>query len=207
VVLAAHYRVRDFSSWWASLAEVAPENLIAARYLVVYRGLEDPNQVFVTVGVDDDRPVSQLLTSPDVLRWFDLGGVADLPPIFAGHVVEKLNLLDSPADFHGSSPVIVAGIVRMSDFDRYWELIRSAPRRLRKVGVTRYWAYRALDDPDEVMFLEEVETEDQALRWTRHRDAASAWFSQAGIGEYPPLFIGRIVQTIELPRRPVTAAE
>jgi hypothetical protein len=199
LVLASDYQVKGFAEWWAAVADVRPLARFSAHHLVVYRGIEDEDRVFVTVGIRDRRPLERLFTSPDVLAWFDQTGVEDIPPIFVGEVVEKLELQASPGEFHGTTPVIVAGIVRIPHFDKFWGKVHSEVERLRASGVTRYWAYRALDDPQEVMFLQEVTTEKQARRWIRHRDAAAEWMSQAGVSLYPAPFIGRLVETIEVP--------
>ena len=66
-------------------------------------------------------------------------------------------------------------------------------------GVRRFWIYRALDDAAEVMILQEIATERQAEQWIRHPDAAAGFMAEAGVGAYPPLFVGRLVQAIEVP--------
>jgi len=65
--------------------------------------------------------------------------------------------------------------------------------------VRRFWIYRALDDQAEVMILLQIATERQAEQWIRHPDAAAAFMAEAGAGAYPPLFVGRLVQAIEVP--------
>jgi hypothetical protein len=48
------------------------------------------------------------------------------------------------------------------------------------------------------MILLQIATERQAEHWIRHPDAAAAFMSEAGAGAYPPLFVGRLVQAIEI---------
>jgi hypothetical protein len=200
LVLATDYRVADFDHWWSAIAhDLSPLARLSAHHLVVYRSIEDANRVFVTIGVRDRRPLEALLRSPEILTWFSDSGVEDVPPVFAGEVVEKLELHQSAEEFVGSTPVIVAGIVPMSDFDRFWAQVHADIDRIRDSGVLRYWTYRALDDPNEVMILQEVASERQAGRWLRHPEAAADWMSSAGVGVYPPLFVGRLVQSIEVP--------
>ena len=77
--------------------------------------------------------------------------------------------------------------------------VHGADTRLAASGVRRFWIYRALDDQAEVMILQEMATERQAEQWIRHPDAAAAFMAEAGVGAYPPLFVGRLVDAIEVP--------
>jgi hypothetical protein len=200
LVLASDYRVADFDHWWSAIAHnLSSLARLSAHHLVVYRSIEDANRIFVTIGVRDRGPLAALLSSPDVLTWFDDSGVEDLPPVFAGEIVQKLDFHDSAEEFPGASPVIVAGIVRIPDFERFWQRVQADLDRIRDSGVLRYWTYRAFDDPNEVMILQEVASEREASRWLRHPEAAAEWMSSAGVGVYPPLFIGRLVQSIGVP--------
>src|SRR6266481_2057280 len=90
LVLAADYRVPDFDHWWAALAAGLPG--LGAHHVVVYRSLEDTSRVFVTIGFRERPPVDALLRSPLMFSWFDSAGVDELPPMFAGEVVEKFDL-------------------------------------------------------------------------------------------------------------------
>ena len=49
------------------------------------------------------------------------------------------------------------------------------------------------------MILQEVATEQQAEQWVHHPDDAAAFMAETGAGAYPPLFVGRLVQAIEVP--------
>ena len=93
LVLAADYRVPDFDHWWAALAGDLPRLPgLGAHHVVVYRSLQDASRVFVTIGVREREPVDALLRSPVMFSWFDSAGVDEIPPMFAGEVVEKLDL-------------------------------------------------------------------------------------------------------------------
>ena len=83
--------------------------------------------------------------------------------------------------------------------DRLRASVHAAVARLAASGVQRFWIYRALDDQAEVMILLQIATERQAEQWIRHPDAAAAFMAEAGAGAYPPLFVGRLVQAIEVP--------
>jgi hypothetical protein len=207
LVLAADYRVPDFDHWWAAIAgNLARLPGLGVHIVVVYRSLQDASRVFVTIGVRERGPVDALLRSPVMFSWFDSAGVDEIPPMFVGQVVEKLNLdpdtLEArPAATGTGSPatVIVGAIAPVGQLDRLRASIHAAVPRLAASGVRRFWIYRALDDQAEVMVLQEIATERQAEQWIHHPDAAASFMAEAGVGAYPPLFVGRLVQTIKLP--------
>ena len=207
LVLAADYRVPDFDHWWAAIAgDLARLPGLGARIVVVYRSLQDASRVFVTIGVRERGPVDALLRSPAMFSWFDSAGVDEIPPVFVGQVVEKLNLDTGTLEAHPAvtetgSPaaVIVGAIAPAGQLDRLRASIHAAVPRLAASGVRRFWIYRALDDQAEVMVLQEIATERQAEQWVHHPDAAASFMAEAGVGAYPPLFVGRLVKTIKLP--------
>jgi hypothetical protein len=221
LVLAADYRVPDFDHWWATLTGDLPRlPSLGAHHIVVYRSLEDASRIFVTIGVRERSPaaaggkvspaaaggkvgmVDALLRSPVMFSWFDSAGVEEIPPMFAGEVVEKLELAEQAAPPAATGAVIVAAIApvgRLQGVDRLRASVHAAVARLAASGVRRFWIYRALDDQAEVMILQEFATERQAEQWIRHPDAAAAFMAEAGAGAYPPLFVGRLVQAIEVP--------
>jgi hypothetical protein len=191
LVLAADYRVPDFDHWWATIAgDLARLPDLGVHIVVVYRSLQDANRVFVTIGVRERGPVDALLRSPVMFSWFDSAGVDEIPPMFVGQIVEKLNL---------DPDTLEARVGRLDRLDRLRASIHAAVPRLAASGVRRFWIYRALDDQAEVMVLQEIATERQAEQWIRHPDAAASFMAEAGVGAYPPLFVGRLVQTIKLP--------
>ena len=205
LVLAADYRVPDFDHWWARLTGDLPRlPSLGAHHIVVYRSLDDASRVFVTIGVRERGPVDALLRSPVMFSWFDSAGVEEIPPMFAGEVVEKLELAGDAAAPAVPGAVIVAAIApvgRLEGFeglDRLRASVHAAVARLAASGVRRFWIYRALDDQAEVMILLQIATERQAEQWIRHPDAAAAFMAEAGAGAYPPLFVGRLVQAIEI---------
>ena len=203
LVLAADYRVPDFDHWWATLTGELPRlPSLGAHHIVVYRSLQDASRIFVTIGVRERGPVDALLRSPVMFSWFDSAGVEEIPPMFAGEVVEKLELAGEGAAPAVPGAVIVAAIApvgRLEGLDQLRASVHAAVERLATSGVRRFWIYRALDDQAEVMILLQMATERQAEQWIRHPDAAAAFMAEAGAGAYPPLFVGRLVQAIEVP--------
>ena len=200
LVLAADYRVPDFDHWWARLTGDLPRlPSLGAHHIVVYRSLDDANHVFVTIGVRERGPSPALAL---MLSWFDSAGVEEIPPLFAGEVVEKLDLDPETGEPGGVVVAAIAPVARLEGaegFDRLRASVHAAAARLAASGVRRFWIYRALDDQAEVMILQEIATERQAEQWIRHPDAAAGFMAAAGVGAYPPLFVGRLVQAIEVP--------
>ncbi|MGV0801361.1 fatty-acid--CoA ligase, partial [Mycolicibacterium elephantis] len=65
-------------------------------------------------------------------------------------------------------------------------------------GIRRTLVYRAFDTPREVLFLHQLATARNALQWVAHSDIASKWLASAGVGAYPPVFVGRFVHAMRL---------
>src|SRR5690242_14959760 len=160
LVLAADYRVPDFDRWWAMLSGDLPRLPgLGAHHIVVYRSLEDSSRVFVTIGFRERPTVDALLRSPVMFSWFDSAGVEEIPPMFAGQVVEKLDLAPEcpptgPAVPAGS--VIVAAIAPGGQPARLRDSVHAAASRIAASGVRRFWIYQALDDQAEVMILLQI---------------------------------------------------
>jgi heme-degrading monooxygenase HmoA len=209
LVLAADYRVPDFDHWWAGLTrDLRRLPGLGAHHIVVYRSIEDASRVFVTIGFRDRRPVDAVLRSPVMFSWFDAAGVEEFPPMFVGEVVEKLDLGapgGSAGQDSGTGPaaaagtVMVAAIAPVGQLEEMRDRVHAAADRIAASGVRRFWIYRAVDDQAEVMILLQIATEQQAEEWIRHPDASAAFMSEAGEGAYPPLFVGHLVQAIEVP--------
>jgi hypothetical protein len=217
LVLAADYRVPDFDRWWNRLRGDLPRLPgLGAHHVVVYRAIRDPNHVFVTIGVREREPVDALLRSPLLFAWFDSAGVTEIPPLFAGQIVEKIDLPAAPPPAVPPAPVsgaptpvsdragvVVASIVSVGEIDQLRASVHHAVARITASGVRRFWIYRALDDGAEVMILQELATERQADQWIRHPDASARFMAEAGVGAHPPNFVGRLVETLEVPAAPL----
>ena len=81
----------------------------------------------------------------------------------------------------------------MSAVDSVPELkheIRSALPRFEAAGIRETRLFQAFDDSHEVMILQELDDEDRARHWIEHPDAAAPWIGGAGVGAYPPVFVG-----------------
>lgn len=198
LVLASDYRVDDVERTW-SLLEQRRSLLasIGAHHVVVYASIWEPGRVLVTIGLRNRQSVAEVLRSPAVFEWFDIAGVTDIPPVFAGEVLEKIDVSDS-GDDNPLPGVIVAAIAPVDDVSALVANVRSGVQRFRQAGVRKVWFYQAFDDGREVMILSEVDDEDKARRWVDHPDAAAEWMSRAGFGAYPSLFVGRLAHVMSI---------
>ncbi len=196
LILAADYRVDDVERMWSSIkSRQSHLGEIAAHHVVVYKSIWEPGRVLVTIGVRHPNSVREVLRSPAIFELFDVSGVDDIPAIFAGEVVEKIDLYEpSPDDVVAG--VIVGVVTPVEDVPMLMEKVHGAADRFKQAGVRKTWVYRAFDDGHEVMILQEIDDEANARRWIDHPDAAAEWMSVGGhhdLGAYPTLFVGKFV--------------
>lgn len=189
LILASDYRVPDPDRVWPLLQRRRSElAAIGAHHVLVYVSTVDRGRVLVTMGIRNPEPVVDLLRSRVFFDWFDAVGVTDIPGVFAGEMVEKL---EPAASVQAAPPgIVIAAITSVHDVTALVERVRNATDRLGAAGVRKIWFYRAFDDPREVLILQELDSEHNARRWVEHPDDVAEWMVGAGVGPYPPLFVG-----------------
>jgi hypothetical protein len=120
----------------------------------------------------------------------------NLPAVFAGELIERFDFVENPA---AAPPgIVVAGIMVVDDAAAFRVHVRETRDLFLEAGIRRVRIFEAFDDPHEVMFLHELSDEESAGRWLRRPDVADEWFSDAGVGAYPPLFIGRFAHMMRI---------
>jgi hypothetical protein len=136
------------------------------------------------------------LRSQAFFEWFDAVGVEDLPAVFAGELIERFDFVDVST----SAPpgIVVVGIMVVDDVAAFRAHVRETRDLFLNDGIRRVRIFEAFDDPHEVMFLHELSDPESAERWLRRPDIAAEWFSDAGVGAYPPLFIGRLERMMRI---------
>ncbi|MCT7661919.1 fatty-acid--CoA ligase [Mycobacterium deserti] len=197
-ILACDYRVDDVERMWAWLRKHR-ESLaaIGAHHVVLYTSIWEPHRVLVTIGIRQAKSVREVLRSPALFEWFDISGADDIPPIFGGEVVEKVDLYPpSPAEHVGR--VVVGVMSSVKDVSALMVKVHDGLDRFKRGGVRKIWVYRALDDGQEVMILQEIEDEAAARQWIDHPDTAAEWMSNAGLGPYPTQFVGRFAHLMSV---------
>jgi hypothetical protein len=197
LVLTTNYRVPDPSRVWP-LLQRRRDGLAAlgAHHVLVSDSTTDPERVLVTIVLHTREPVAELLRSQTFFEWFDAVGVEDLPAVFAGELIERLDFVDVSV----SAPpgIVVVGIMVVDDAAAFRVHVRETRELFLKAGIRRVRIFEAFDDPHEVMFLHELSDAESAERWLRRPDVAAEWFSDAGVGAYPPLFIGRLARMMRI---------
>jgi hypothetical protein len=198
LILACDFRVDDVERMWNWLKRHR-DNLasIGAHHVVLYTSIWDPGRVLVTIGIRHARSIRDVIRSPAVFEWFDIAGLDDIPPIFGGQVIEKIDLGAPSSEEHVGR--IVVGV--MSSVDNVAELmvkVHDGLDRFERGGVRKIWVYGALDDGQEVMILQEIDNEISARQWIDHPDAAAEWMGNAGLGAYPAHFVGRFAHLMSI---------
>jgi hypothetical protein len=197
LVLASDYRVPDVSKVKPALERWRP-NLasIGAHHLVMYTSNSDVGRVLVTIGIDQRQSLRELLRSRVIFEWFDDAGLEDIPAIFAGEIVEKIDITDQ-APVGPVAPTIVAAMSSVDDVQSILAEIHDGRDRLSRAGIRKLWVYQAFDNPSELMLMHEFDDEDRAKRWIEH-PALIDRMSRAGSGAYPPPFVGSLAHLMKI---------
>jgi hypothetical protein len=191
LILACDFRVDDVDRMWKWLKKHTDSLAsIGAHHVVLYTAIWEPGRVLVTIGIRQAQSIREVLRSPAIFEWFDISGADDIPPIFGGQVVEKIDLYGpSPEDQVGR--VVVGVMATVEDLAVLMAKVHACAERFKRGGVRKIWVYRAMDDGREVMILQEIQDEVTARQWIEYPDAAAEWMSHAGLGAYPTQFVGR----------------
>jgi hypothetical protein len=197
LVIASDYRVPD-PTRVARLLEGRKSALaaIGAHHVIVHASTLDYGRVLVSIAVENREPIVDVLRSRVFFDWFDAVGVEDIPAVFAGELVDRIDLTDSAIPV--SPGVIVAATTSVQDVSRLIEHVHQGLDRFRAAGIQKTWIFQAFDDPQEVMILQQIDNEEDAHRWIEHPDAAAEWIQNAGMGAYPPLFVGKFLHMMRI---------
>ncbi|MFI5507663.1 fatty-acid--CoA ligase [Mycobacterium sp. NPDC051804] len=195
-VFAVEFEVGDADRVWPVLTRYE-ESLrdLGALYAFIYESIIGPSRVLVVIGVRTRQPLVSLLRSPQLFEWFDAVGLDDLPAVFAGETVERFDIGDPPAP---GTEIVVAAITPVDDVDEFLAWVRESLSQFARAGIRRTLVYRAFDTPREVMFLQQLANPEKALLWVEHSELAASWLAAAGVGAYPPVFVGRFVNAMRL---------
>jgi hypothetical protein len=197
MVIASDYRVPDPSRVWPLLERNKSALAdIGAHHVLVYTSTHDYGRVLVMIGVHSREPIVELLRSRVFFDWFDAAGVEDIPAVFAGEIVDRF--VPQPPPAPEAPGVVVCAIASVDDVSTLTAGVRSAMARFTAAGIRKTWVFQAFDDDHEVLILQEFPDEDGARRWIDHPDAAAQWMSGAGVGAYPPLFVGQIFDMMRI---------
>jgi hypothetical protein len=197
LVLASDYRVRDPERVWPFL-ERRHDALadLGAHHVLVYASTTEPGRVLVMMAIHAREPVLELLRSRVFFDWFDAVGVDDIPAVFAGEEVERLDL---SAESDVTAPeVVVSVVIPVDDVTNLVAHVRETTDELRVAGIRKVLIFSAFDNPREVMLLLQIDDEAHARHWLRYSELAAEWLQKAGIGAYPPVFVGKFRHMIRI---------
>lgn len=196
LILSCDFRVDDVDKMWNWMKRRRSNlSAIGAHHVVLYKSIWEPGRVLVTIGIRQARSIRDILRSPAIFEWFDSVGVDDIPPMFGGEVVEKIDLTEPDPEEYVAG-VIVGAVSIVNDVPTLMRKVHDGLGRFEHSGIRKVWVYQALDDGQEVMILQEVEDEVTARRWINHPDAAAEWMTSAGFGGYPSLFVGTLANVM-----------
>lgn len=199
MVIATDYRVPDPARVWPLLERNKSALAdIGAHHVLVYMSTHDYGRVLVMIGVHSREPIVELLRSRLFFDWFDEAGVEDIPAVFAGEIVDRF-VAEQPSA-PGAPGVVVAAFASVDDVATLNSGVRVAMDRFTAAGIRKTWVFQAFDDEREVLILQELSDEEGAREWIEHPDAAAQWMSGAGVGAYPPLFVGRFFDVMRVDR-------
>ena len=197
-IIACDFRVDDLELMWEWLEKHRDGlSAIGAHHVVVYESIWEPRRVLVTIGIRQARSIREVLRSPAIFEWFNISGADDIPPIFGGEVVEKIDLYGTGSERHVGR-VVVGVMSSVDDVSELMVKIHDGLERFKLGGVRKIWVYRALDDGQEVLILQEIDNEVSARQWIEHPDAAAEWMSNADMGAYPTRFVGRFAHLMSV---------
>jgi hypothetical protein len=199
LILACDFTVDNVERMWGWIQQQQPALAsIGTRHLVVYTSVWEPGRILVTTGIRHHHSIRRIVQSPKIFEWFDVAGIKDVPPIFGGEVVEKIDLVDASSPTPDGA-VVLGAIASVADVAALVARVHEAAEHFAAAGVRKVWIYRALDDGQEVMILEEIDSETNVRKWIDKPGAAAEWMSHAGLGAYPPMFVGKVAHhmTIE----------
>jgi hypothetical protein len=200
MVIASDYRVPDPSRVWPLLERNQSALAdIGAHHVLVYTSTHDYGRVLVMIGVHSREPIVELLRSRVFFDYFDAAGIDDIPAVFAGEIIERfVTEPQSPPTAPAVPGVVVAAIASVDDVSTLTAEVRGALDRFAAAGIRKTWVFQAFDDEREVLILSEFSDEAEARHWIEHPDAAAQWMTRVGAGAYPPLFVGRMFDTMRI---------
>jgi|EndMetStandDraft_7_1072992.scaffolds.fasta_scaffold136004_2 hypothetical protein len=169
---------------------------LGAHHVVVHRSAVDSRRVLTTIGIRSRQPIRELLGSSQLFEWFDAVGLDEVPAVFAGDFVAREDLVAGPAP--GNPGIVVAAIFPVPELATFLAQIEASLTRFRRAGIRKVWVYQAFDDRHEVMLLLEMDDDRSARRWLSKSDAAASWLAEAGVGIYPPVFLGTTYHAMHL---------
>jgi hypothetical protein len=191
LVLASDYRVPD-PAHVSPLLRRRQNGLIdlGAHHALTYESTTERGRVLVVLALHAREPVLDVMRSRVFFDYFDAVGVEDIPAVFAGELVERVDLVEE--SIPAAPEVMVSMIAPVQDLQRLRQLVRESAESFRAAGVQKLLLFSAFDNPLEVMLMLHTDNEAHARSWLHDSDLAHEWLDRAGVGAYPPVFVGKL---------------
>lgn len=205
LVLVTDYRVPDPAKVWP-LMQRHRDSLahLGAHHVLVYTSTVDPGRVLAVMAIYAAQPVVDLLRDEAFMAWFDAVGVSDIPAVFAGSLVERIDLTDPQLEPPG---VVVAAVAEVGDTQALISHVHATEKHFTAAGIRKILIFQAFDNPREIFMLQEADDEFGAGQWINEPEFASEWITRAGVGIYPPVFVGRLAHLMRVGDESETADE
>lgn len=206
LVLVTDYRVPDPSRVWP-LLERQRDALahLGARHVLVYTSAVDPGRVLAVLAIRAEQPVVDILRDRAFMQWFDDVGVDDIPAVFAGSLVERIAVGDPDPD-HAEPPdeppeAVVAAVAEVADAATLIAHVHATAHDFAAAGIRKVLVFQAFDNPREVFMLQETTeevAEGRAGAWISQPAFSDDWITRAGVGVYPPVFVGHLAHLMRI---------
>jgi hypothetical protein len=204
LVLVTDYRVPDPTRVWPLLQRQRDSLAdLGARHVLVYTSSVDPGRVLALMSIRAAEPVAELLRDEVFMQWFDAVGVNDIPAVFAGSLAERIELAD-PSSAAEPPGVVVAAVAEVVDAEALIAHVHATAADFTAAGIRKILIFQAFDNPREVFMLQEADDEAVAAQWINQPEFAADWVTRAGVGIYPPVFVGRLQHLMRVADLPET---
>lgn len=204
LVLVTDYRVPDPARVWPLLQRHRDSLAhLGARHVLVYTSSVDAGRVLALMSIRAAQPVTDLLRDEAFMGWFDAVGVDDIPAVFAGALAERIELAD-PQPAPEAPGVVVAAVAEVVDAEALIAHVRATAKDFAAAGIRKILIFQAFDNPREVFMLQEADDEAGAAQWISQPEFAADWITRAGVGVYPPVFVGRLQHLMRVADQPDT---
>lgn len=97
--------------------------------------------------------------------------------------------------------MVVAAVAEVVDPEALIAHVHATADAFTAAGIRKILIFQAFDNPREVFMLQEATEEAAevgAERWISQPEFAADWITRAGVGVYPPVFVGRLAHLMRV---------
>lgn len=107
----------------------------------------------------------------------------------------------TPASLAEPPGVVVAAVAEVVDAEALIDHVHDTADAFAAAGIRKVLIFQAFDNPREVFMLQEAAEEvgeAGAGQWISQPEFAAEWVTRAGVGVYPPVFVGRLAHLMRV---------